>query len=44
MKANAPTVVYVVDDDDSMRVALGRVLAAAGYLVRPEQPRNPRRC
>lgn len=34
MKEAAPIVVHIVDDDDSMRVALGRVLAAAGYLTR----------
>lgn len=29
----APTRVYVVDDDESMRVALGRLLTASGYEV-----------
>jgi FixJ family two-component response regulator len=32
--ASAPLVVHVVDDDEAMRVALTRLLAAAGYATR----------
>ncbi len=31
---NAPPLIHVVDDDDSLRSALQRLLAAAGYRVR----------
>jgi FixJ family two-component response regulator len=31
---DAPVTVYIVDDDDSMRAALGRLLEAAGYAPR----------
>ena len=34
MTEPAPAVIRIVDDDDSMRTALGRLLAAAGYVVR----------
>jgi len=31
---NAPAVIHIIDDDDSLRVALQRLLQAAGYAVR----------
>jgi FixJ family two-component response regulator len=31
---DGPTTVHIVDDDDSMRVALARLLSAAGYATR----------
>jgi FixJ family two-component response regulator len=34
MSAQAPAVVHIVDDDDSMRIALARLLSAAGYETR----------
>jgi FixJ family two-component response regulator len=35
MNAVVPPVIHLVDDDESLRTALGRVLVLAGYEVRP---------
>lgn len=34
MSADAPVTVHIVDDDDAMRLALARLLSAAGYATR----------